>query len=262
MHPAKLNRKQRRRLSRIVGNMLWGVTLPLHAAFWLLSAYTQWYDADALHQYLSGKRHHWRTEGFTLIELSIVLVIIGLLIGGVLVGQDSIRAAQTRAQITQIERYNSAVNAFVTKYGGVPGDLAANLATQFGFHVGNSCDGSPGKRDGNGLIEGSGVGYPLNQTVQETGLFWGDLSTANLVDGGYLLAGLGLGACDGSSSTLVSTPGITYVGNAFPSGKIGYGTFIYPYTSMGFNWFGLSAVTGVAFGGPKLQCGYTRYSGS
>jgi prepilin-type N-terminal cleavage/methylation domain-containing protein len=51
--------------------------------------------------------------GFTLIELSIVLVIIGLIIGGVLVGQDLIHAAQTRAAVSQLERYNSAVNILV-----------------------------------------------------------------------------------------------------------------------------------------------------
>ena len=42
-------------------------------------------------------------RGFTLIEMSIVLVIIGLVVGGVLVGQDLIRAAYERAQISQIE---------------------------------------------------------------------------------------------------------------------------------------------------------------
>ena len=45
----------------------------------------------------------YQERGFTLIELSIVLVIIGLIVGGVLVGQDLIRAAQVRATISQIE---------------------------------------------------------------------------------------------------------------------------------------------------------------
>jgi prepilin-type N-terminal cleavage/methylation domain-containing protein len=55
--------------------------------------------------------------GFTLIELSIVLVIIALIVGGVLVGKDLISAAYVRAQITQIERFNTAVNTFYGKYG-------------------------------------------------------------------------------------------------------------------------------------------------
>src|SRR3984885_348580 len=74
-----------------------------------------------------------KEKGFTLIELSIVLVIIGLIVGGVLVGQDLIRAAQVRATVTQIEKYNSAVNTFRGKYGALPGDLNAGTAATFGF---------------------------------------------------------------------------------------------------------------------------------
>ena len=71
--------------------------------------------------------------GFTLIELSIVLVIIGLIIGGVLVGRDLISAAGVRAQISQIEKYQSAVNTFRGKYGYLPGDISDPTAQQYGF---------------------------------------------------------------------------------------------------------------------------------
>lgn len=57
---------------------------------------------------------------FTLFELSIALVIIGLIVCGVLVGQGLIRAPGVRAAITQIEKYNTAVNTFVGKYGYLP----------------------------------------------------------------------------------------------------------------------------------------------
>jgi prepilin-type N-terminal cleavage/methylation domain-containing protein len=76
------------------------------------------------------------TAAFTLIELSIVLVIIGLVVGGVLVGQDLIRAAYLRAQIAQIDQYNQAVNTFYAKYQALPGDMNVPTATQFGFTVG------------------------------------------------------------------------------------------------------------------------------
>jgi prepilin-type N-terminal cleavage/methylation domain-containing protein len=61
-------------------------------------------------------------HGFTLIELSIVLVIIGLVVGGVLFGRDLIEAARIRQQISQIEQFKVAVNTFRGKYNCLPGD--------------------------------------------------------------------------------------------------------------------------------------------
>jgi len=74
-----------------------------------------------------------RNRGFTLIELSIVLVIIGLIVGGVLVGRDLIQAAQIRAQMTQIEQINAATNTFRGKYNQLPADLTHTHAVAFGF---------------------------------------------------------------------------------------------------------------------------------
>ncbi len=75
-------------------------------------------------------RHH---SGFTLIELSIVLVIIGLIIGGVLVGRDLIASSEIRAQIKQIEEFKTATNAFKAKYGYLPGDIPPTETAQLGF---------------------------------------------------------------------------------------------------------------------------------
>src|ERR1700691_726671 len=91
-------------------------------------------------------------SGFTLIELSIVLVIIGLIVGGVLVGQDLIRAAEVRATISQIEKYNTAVNTFRGKYNNsIPGDMNSANASTFGFAARGAF---AGEGDGNGVIEG------------------------------------------------------------------------------------------------------------
>ncbi len=89
--------------------------------------------------------------GFTLIELSIVLVIIGLLIGGVLVGRDLVNSAALRAQISQIEKYNTAVNTFRVKYGYLPGDIPSPAASGFGFGARGQY---AGEGDGNGILQG------------------------------------------------------------------------------------------------------------
>lgn len=68
-------------------------------------------------------------SGFTLIELSIVLVIVGLIVGGVLVGQTMIRNAEVRATLSQIEKLNTSVGAFRNKYKCLPGDC--QNATRF-----------------------------------------------------------------------------------------------------------------------------------
>src|SRR5688500_16913565 len=93
-------------------------------------------------------------NGFTLIELSIVLVIIGLLVGGVLVGRDLIQAAQLRAIVSDIEKYKMAANAFRLKYDCMAGDCAK--ATQFfGVAVGGCPDGA---RSGTQTCDGNGDG--------------------------------------------------------------------------------------------------------
>src|SRR3954466_4808654 len=94
-----------------------------------------------------------RIQGFTLIELSIVLVIIGLIIGSVLVGQDLIEAATIRATVSQLEKYKTAVGTFRTKYNALPGDIKSSEATGFGFYARG---GGMGDGDGNGAIEGFG----------------------------------------------------------------------------------------------------------
>lgn len=175
--------------------------------------------------------------GFTLIELSIVLVIIGLIVGGILVGQDLIGAAATRAQLAQIEKYNTAANTFRSKYNGIPGDLDLMDANNFGFTTPTDCDGTQGRRDGNGLLEANHTGFQLQQAVGENALFWSDLSTAGFTDGQFNSSGI---HCQ--STLLLSSTGLA---GYFPTAKIGGGNFLYVYSVNGLNWFGLSAATSV-----------------
>jgi prepilin-type N-terminal cleavage/methylation domain-containing protein len=125
--------------------------------------------------------------GFTLIEIAVVLVVIGLIVGGVLVGQSLISAAAVRAQISQIEKYNTAANTFYGKYGYLPGDIRDPDASSFGFVARGQY---AGEGDGNGIIEGnsgncSGCNNGDIENAGETVLFWSDLSTAHLIEGNF-----------------------------------------------------------------------------
>jgi prepilin-type N-terminal cleavage/methylation domain-containing protein len=126
-------------------------------------------------------------NGFTLIELSIVLVIIGLIVGGVLVGQNLIRAAEVRGTITQVEKFNTATNTFRGKFNALPGDMNAATAATFGFTPRGT---SRGEGDGNGILEGVNASSPLGirESTGETVMFWVDLSSAaagKLIEGGF-----------------------------------------------------------------------------
>jgi prepilin-type N-terminal cleavage/methylation domain-containing protein len=182
-------------------------------------------------------------RGFTLIELSIVLVIIGLIVGGVLAGQSLINAAALRAQITQIERYNTAANTFYEKFGALPGDIPAALVTQFGFTANPVRAGTLGFGDGNGELDGGhGAGaYSWSQSG-ETLYFWEDLSAnSSLIDGTF-----------DQTIGSVNCATVACVSDYIPPAKIGGGNFIYVYsgyadeccvyTGTGPNFFGLSVV--------------------
>ena len=63
-----------------------------------------------------------KQKGFTLVEIAIVLVIIGLLLGGVLKGQELIRSAKIKGEAKQIEGYKAGYFGYIDRYGYKPGD--------------------------------------------------------------------------------------------------------------------------------------------
>lgn len=125
-------------------------------------------------------------KGFTLIELAIVLVIIGLLIAGILAGQSLIRQAQFRKAISQLRTHKLSINSFVTKYGQLPGDF--NRAKDFmpdckedtlhGFTCSGNGNGSIGDSNGGSSTD------PINH-VEEGVMIWRHLSLSGLMAGDY-----------------------------------------------------------------------------
>ena len=80
-----------------------------------------------------ARRHN--KSGFTLIELSIVLVIIGLIVGGILVGQDLIKSAEMRNLASQLRQYQVATSTFRGKYNEIPGDMLYINVQAFGLGI-------------------------------------------------------------------------------------------------------------------------------
>jgi prepilin-type N-terminal cleavage/methylation domain-containing protein len=183
-------------------------------------------------------------QGFTLVELSIVLVIIGLIVGGVLVGQDMIKAAELRSTISQIEKYNTAVNTFRDKYRYIPGDINQTHAVNVGLYN-RTANVNAGNGDGNGILESCGA----NPTTAgsgllggcETLLFWRDLSDAKMVEGTYQAL-----VTSGSGGTAIA---IAAVPNFFPEAKLGRGNRFTVMSAGGVNYYEISAVSAVSNAG-------------
>jgi prepilin-type N-terminal cleavage/methylation domain-containing protein len=113
-------------------------------------------------------------SGFTLLELSIVLVIIGLIIGGVMVGRELIRQSEIRSTLTDIDYYKTSIHAFRLKYNAYPGDMRNALSYW------PSCTTADSLSTCNGNGNNS-----LDASATEQLLFWRHLSLSGIVPGNY-----------------------------------------------------------------------------
>ena len=128
--------------------------------------------------------------GFSLVELSVVLVIIGLLVGGVMVGRNLIKSAELKTVITEKMKFETAIKQFRSQYYSLPGDMAD--ATYYWGEVGDtvvtdSCaSGDAG--EGKETCNGNGDGYTLdpNDAVvdgnEEEQYAWEHMSNAGFLD--------------------------------------------------------------------------------
>jgi prepilin-type N-terminal cleavage/methylation domain-containing protein len=160
-------------------------------------------------------------SGFSLVELSIVLVILGLLTGGILGGQALIRAAELRSVSADFSRYQTAAMTFRDKYFALPGDMSNATAfwgaADSGDGLGNDCtdiaSNSPStcNGNGNGLVESNSP---------ESFRFWQHLANAALIEGSFT------GRTGGALGTWIVNAGLNS-----PSSKISS-------SAWSFRWIG------------------------
>jgi prepilin-type N-terminal cleavage/methylation domain-containing protein len=120
--------------------------------------------------------------GFTLIEMSIVLTIVGLIIGAIFVGQTLIRQTQITSVAMDEQRYVQVALQFQQKYGMLPGDFAN--ATNF-WGAMTTCPPTYGTASQGGTLTCNGNGNGQIETKSEYFLFWQHLANAQMIQGYY-----------------------------------------------------------------------------
>jgi len=133
-------------------------------------------------------------SGFTLMQIAAVLVIIGLIIGGVLVGQTLLRQSQIASIMVDVKQYIDATARFQEKYNALPGDMP-NATSYWGAATGNNTDNwtatcygavaGTGTQTCNGNGDGHIGSVSYNTVMNEIYLYWKHLANAGLIPGHY-----------------------------------------------------------------------------
>jgi len=116
-------------------------------------------------------------QGFTLVEIAIVLVIIGLLLGGVLKGQELINSAKVKNFANDFRNIPLYIYGYQDKYKSLPGDDAAVVQ-----HIGSTATlaTTPTGTQGNGVLDGA---WNTTTATDESFLFWQHVRIAGLAAG-------------------------------------------------------------------------------
>lgn len=115
-------------------------------------------------------------SGFTLVEIAIVLVIIGLLLGGILKGQELINSAKVKGLAQDFRTVQTALYGYQDRYKAIPGDHGtANPAI-----TGAANATTPSGSIGNGQINGA---WDSTTQTDESFLFWQHVRLAGFLSG-------------------------------------------------------------------------------
>lgn len=120
----------------------------------------------------------FRQSGFTLVEIAIVLVIVGLLLGGVLKGQELINNTKVKNTVNLMRGAQAAYNSYLDRFHAIPGD---DLGASVRFPIAGAV---PAATNGNG--DGAIAGGKFNNAGVEAKNFWQHIRRAGLADGSTL----------------------------------------------------------------------------
>ena len=160
------------------------------------------------------KNYTSKKSAFSLIELSIVLIIIGLLIAGITGGASLIKSSELRSVIGEARGYAVAVNAFFTQYDALPGDFSTAISSP--DNLGNQ----------NARIE-----FFNASSINEGAEAWRDLRTAGAIDNTLTILGV----------NVAQSPGVN-----FPGSKTKSNGWVFDSTNADSkNWVVLTGSTGL-----------------
>lgn len=168
--------------------------------------------------------HQYRrsSAGFTLVELAIVIVIIGLIVGGVLAGFDLLRGQSVRNVLADARTYAIARQQFQDKYAALPGDMADATRVwgnaEGGAATANCATPATSASTGQATCSGNGDGLIGTAGAEYESLrFWQHLWAAGLIKGRYCGISTATTACTASGTT-GTLPNVNAPKSAFGNG--------------------------------------------